>query len=577
MVFKGSLAVAASTAPPQSRAEVLAGFFLGAYIGLSVPIIGLGIATMYVPARDAMLVFGAWRRPRSPARYGLSPSDPPEPRPAAGPSDPIAPFPSIRSPWRRRDELSRRGGCEIRATGAATRDARAVSLRRGGIDYEGLPPALAAGAIEPGDVAYAEKRSSAMRAGSPGLILPVRTPAEVSDALGFARSQSVALSIRSGGHGLSGRSTNDGGIVIDLSPMNTITGLDRVTRRVRMEPGANFGQVAASLAPHGWALSSGDYGGVGVGGLATGGGIGWLVREHGLTIDHLLGADVVLADGTHVHASDEENAELFWGLRGAGANFGVVTAFEFEAAEVGPIGFAQMAFDAEDLPGLLLRWNDAMADAPRDLTTSLIVGARRSGRPQIAQLSAVVDSADPDVVAQRAERIAEIAPLLDARLRIIPYSELMRAHPGSHVGLGEPAVRSGLVEEISEQFAAAAERLLASGVVFFFQMRSLGGAVADIPVDATAFAHRSARFQLNAFGIDRARLDALWDDVYQHLSGLYLNFETDRRAQRLHDAFPPRTLRRLQRLKAQVDPGNVFRDNFNIAPQFDGLAKAARS
>lgn len=472
------------------------------------------------------------------------------------------------------DAVAYEGATTGDATGV-TRDARVVSLRRDLIDYEGLPPALAAAAIEPGDHAYTEKRSSAMRAGSPGLILPVRTAGEVSDALAFARRQPVALSIRSGGHGLSGRSTNDGGIVIDLSPMNAIEVLDPAARRVRIEPGAIFASVAEVLAPHGWALSSGDYGGVGVGGLATGGGIGWLVREHGLTIDHLLGADVVLADGTHVHASHRENAELFWGLRGAGANFGVVTAFEFEVDEVGPIGFAQMTFDAEDLPALLLRWNDVMADAPRDLTASLLVGPRRIGRPQIAQLSAVVDSADLAVVRQRVERLAEVAPLLDAQVRIIEYAELMRAYPGSHVGRGEPAVRSGLVEVISEQFATAAERLLATGVVFFFQMRSLGGAVADVPVDATAFAHRNARFQLNAFGNDRTRLDALWDDVYEHLSGLYLNFETDRSAQRLHDAFPPRTLLRLRLLKAQVDPTNVFRDNFNIAPQLDGAASQA--
>jgi Berberine and berberine like len=252
-----------------------------------------------------------------------------------------------------------------------------------------------------------------------------------------------------------------------------------------------------------------------------------------------------------------------------------VTAFEFEVEEVGPIGFAQMAFDAEDPPALLLRWKEVMADAPRDLTTNLIVGPPRIGRPQIAQLLAVVDSADPNVVRERVQRIAEIAPVLDAQARITEYAELMRAYPSSHVGRGEPAVRSGLVEEISEQFATAAARLLSTGVVFFFQMRSMGGAVADVPADATAFAHRSPRFQLNAFGTDRARLDALWDDVYQHLSGLYLNFETDQGAQRLHDAFPPRTLQRLRLLKTQVDPDNVFRDNFNIAPQFDGAAAHA--
>jgi FAD/FMN-containing dehydrogenase len=210
----------------------------------------------------------------------------------------------------------------------------------------------------------------------------------------------LPLSIRSGGHGLSGRSTNDGGVVIDLSRMNAIKVLDRATRRVRIEPGARWMDVAAALAPYGWALSSGDCGGVGVGGLATAGGVGWFVREHGLTIDHLRAVEMVLSDGSVVRASDEEHPDLFWAVRGAGANFGIVTSFEFEVDEVGPVGWAQLVFDASDTAALIEKWGAAIETSPRDLTSAFIIAPRR-GQPLIAYIMALIDSDQPDTVVNR--------------------------------------------------------------------------------------------------------------------------------------------------------------------------------
>jgi len=152
------------------------------------------------------------------------------------------------------------------ALAAPVRSAAALARRRDGIDYDGLPASLAAAAVEPGDFGYARVRSTYMRGGAPGLVLRVTSVAQVAAALAFARDQAgVAMAVRSGGHGISGRSTNDGGIVIDVSALNTIEIMDEATRRVRLGPGARWMDVAAALAPHGWALSSGDYGGVGVG------------------------------------------------------------------------------------------------------------------------------------------------------------------------------------------------------------------------------------------------------------------------------------------------------------------------
>src|SRR5690606_29071258 len=197
---------------------------------------------------------------------------------------------------------------------APTRPSSALALRREGIDYDNVPKALADQAVEPGDHAFPKLRSTYIYGGNPGLVLRPRTAEEVSEAVSYAARQSVPLAVRSGGHGISGRATNDGGIVIDLGQMNSVKLLDEKSGHFRVEPGARWGEVAAALAPHGLGMSSGDFGGVGVGGLATAGGIGYFTRKHGLTLDHVQAADVVLADGSMVRADRENNADLFWAL-----------------------------------------------------------------------------------------------------------------------------------------------------------------------------------------------------------------------------------------------------------------------
>jgi FAD/FMN-containing dehydrogenase len=448
------------------------------------------------------------------------------------------------------------------------RSSAARSKRRPGIDYDRVPSSLADAAVEPGDSRYAGVRSTYMRGGSPGLVLRPNNTAEVVEALAFAREHhELPLSIRSAGHGISGRSTNDGGIVISLANMNSIDVLDRDARRVRIGPGARWMDVAAALEPYGWALSSGDYGGVGVGGLATAGGIGWLVRQHGLTIDHLRAVEIVLADGSIVRASDAENSDLFWAVRGAGANFGIVTSFEFEVDQVGNVGFAQLTLDASDIAGFLEKWGAVIESAPRDLTSFLMMGRPRRGQPTIAQILSVVDSDQPEIIIDRLQPIADIAPLYDQRVFITSYANIMaNAQGGDHNAVGEPHTRSGLIDHVTPEFAAATARLIESGATYFFQIRSVGGAVADIHPDATAYTNRSANFSVSAVGASYERLNAEWDRLHHHFNGLYLSFDTDLRAERLHDAFPPHTLDRLRELKLRYDPDNVFKDNFNIDP-----------
>lgn len=447
--------------------------------------------------------------------------------------------------------------------------------RHPGINYDTVPPALAGDAVEPGQAAYARVRSNYLRGGSPGLVLRPADTVQVSEAIRWARTQPVALSVRSGGHGVSGRSTNHGGIVIDLGRLRDIEVLDVATRRVRIGPGARWGEVAAALQPRGWALTSGDSGGVGVGGLSTAGGIGFFAREHGLTIDHLRGVEMVLADGTVVRASETERPDLFWGVRGAGFALGIATSFEFEVDEVGDIGFGQLVHDVTaDPAGFLERWGVAVESSPRDTTSFLVMGQPRDGR-LVAQTMNVVDSDDPETVVSRLEHLAVVAPLVGQAAQIMPYDALVVAPPRGHDGQGEPVSRSGLIEHLTPEFTRDAAALLHSGAVYFFQIRSLGGATGDVDPGATAFAHRAANFQVLGMGSSHRRLDPLWDRMLPHYSGTYLSFDSDARPERIHDAFPPETLARLRQLKRRYDPDLVFRDNFAITPDPEGAERTA--
>ncbi|MFI7589875.1 LLM class flavin-dependent oxidoreductase [Spongisporangium articulatum] len=450
---------------------------------------------------------------------------------------------------------------------APTRSRAALSQRRAGIDYDAAPAGVPV--IEPGDFEYPDVANTYMRGGRPGIVLQPTDAVQVSRAVAFARRHpDVPLSVRSGGHGISGRSTNDGGIVIDLRRMNAIEVLDDGRRLVRVGAGARWAEVAASLGEHGWALSSGDYGGVGVGGLATAGGIGWLAREHGLTIDHVRAVELVLADGSIVRVDAEHDPDLFWAVRGAGANMGIATSFDFEVDEVGEVGWAQLVFDGSDAAAFLEGWGAAVQASPRDLTSFLIMSGARRGQPQTAFVMAMVDSADSDTIIERLQPFAQLGPLLQQSVQLTTYAQVMaNADLGPQQGAGEPVSRSALVDAITPEVAAGAARLLDSGATHFFSVRALGGAVADVPDDATAFAHRSAAFSIATFGANEARLEAAWRDVAGHSRGLYLSFETSLRPERVGEAFPPATLERLRAVKSRVDPDNLFRDNFAIAAE----------
>ncbi|MFH5823625.1 FAD-binding oxidoreductase [Georgenia sp. AZ-5] len=344
--------------------------------------------------------------------------------------------------------------------------------------------------------------------------------------------------------------------------------LDPATRRFRVGPGATWGHVAEKLGARGWAMTSGNYGDVGVGGLATAGGIGYLARAHGVTVDHVVAAELVLADGSKVRTDAATEPDLFWAVRGAGSSIGVATALELEALEVGNVVVGTFTYDATDAAGFLLRWSRYLAAAPRRLTSFPFVGAARRGQGPVAQAINVWADDDVDAAVAALEPMLGLAPVVDQRAQLVPYGALVPPGDSRHVGQQTTRIRSGFVPHTTEEDAAALARLLADPAVQVLEVRSMGGAVADVDPAATAFAHRRQEVFVSAWGTPGAaeRFDAAWSAFAPHTSGLYAVYTSDLRPERVHDAYPGATYDRLAEIKRRVDPGNLFARGLIVAP-----------
>jgi len=450
---------------------------------------------------------------------------------------------------------------ERRSAGTATgavRPASVLAKRVPGIDYDAIPDSLAGSVVEPGDRGYSAVRSTYIWAGSPGLVVRARSTDEVAQALVFARTQDVPLAVRSGGHGIAGRSTNDGGIVIDLGALDGVEVLDRDRRLVRLGAGAHWGDVAAKLSPLGMAISSGDYGDVGVGGLVVAGGQGLLGRSYGLTLDHVVAAEVVLADGSVVRATADDHPDLLWAVRGAGAAVGIVTSVDIEAAAVGDVVLATFVYDATDTADLLLTWSQLVEDSPWELTSFLTLVPARPDQPPIAQAMTVWAGDDTDAAVAALEPFLGVAPVLQQQANLLPYSGVVQAHHSRHDG-GAPAnIRGGLVEHVTPDVARVLADLLRAGETQMLQLRAVGGAVNTVPADATAYAHRTQSFSLSAMttASRRPALDRRWDQLGEAVTGVYRSFDLG--DDRLERVYPPVTLERLRAVARRYDPDGVF-------------------
>jgi hypothetical protein len=434
--------------------------------------------------------------------------------------------------------------------------------------------------IEPGAAEYEAASRSKLVAGSPALVLRPKTVADVQAAVRFAAGSGLALSVRGGGHSFPGFGTNDGGVVIDLGALADVEVIDGELadgerRLVRVGGGATWGQVADALAPHALAISSGDTKSVGVGGLTLSGGIGWKVRKHGLTLDHLVAAELVTADGTVVPASAEVNPELFWAIRGGGGNLGIVTSFEFVAHPTTEVFFGRVTFPVAETAVVLQGWADYLRTAPEELTSIVNLANPFAGGPEApVEVHVAFDGNDPELAARALDPIRRLGTVLDDDVAPHAYADILVDGAELPPGL-ELLGHSGFVhrESVPEALRILAEAATAPGSPSI-AIRSLGGAVSRVPDDATAYAHRRAELLVATVtggpkpAIEAARpgLAAMWASLAPHVDGAYSNFLTSTSAEDVAAVYPAPVHERLAAVKRQYDPSNLFARNHNVSP-----------
>jgi FAD/FMN-containing dehydrogenase len=445
--------------------------------------------------------------------------------------------------------------------------------------------------VRPADEGFAAARSAAVWNGDvtrqPALIARPRTAEEVAAAVTAARSSGLDLTVRGGGHSVPGNSVADGAVMLDLSLMTGVS-VDPDARRATVGGGASWAPVDAATAAHGLAVVGGTVSHTGVAGLTLGGGMGWLTRRQGLSCDNLVQATVVTAEGRIVAASEREHPDLFWALRGAGANFGVFTEFVLAVHDTDPMAHLGMFFWAvEDAREPLRTIREYLTDLPAGLGTLMagmsvpaapFIPAEHHGRTAIGVMVAGWGAADAHAAA--------LAPLRDLRplaefVTPIPYTALQQmlddtSHWGVHAyekGLDLDDLPDGALDTLLEWLPRK------TGPDSFIPVFPLGGRYAEIPDDATAFAgRRSTRWSISLVAqtedaatleADREWVRAAWQELrpFAGSDRAYVNFLGDVDEARVRTAYGEEKYRRLAALKAQWDPDNVFRHNANIPPE----------
>ena len=435
--------------------------------------------------------------------------------------------------------------------------------------------------IAPGDAEYDEARSLFYGGldKRPTAIVRVASDADVARVIAEARDTGLELAVRSGGHSVAGHSTTEGGIVLDLSDMNALA-IDTDDRTAWAESGVTAGEYSSAAAEHGLATGFGDAASVGIGGITLGGGVGFLVRKFGLTIDALLAADVVTASGQVLRVSDESHPDLFWAIRGGGGNFGVVTRFRFRLFDVPEVFGGMLILPAT--PETVVRYAEASDAAPEELSTIATVMKAppmpflpETVHGKVILFGMIVHVGGGDIGERAVAPFRSIAEPMADMLKEMPYPGIYMEEEGDFHPIA--ADRTMFVDRIDEHVATtlldrieSSDAMMAAG-----QFRVLGGAMARVPADATAFAHRSSKIMVNVAALfeqieDRPKYEewvqAFADELRQDDQGAYVNFLEDEGEERIRAAYPGATWDRLREIKARYDPDNLFRLNQNIPP-----------
>jgi hypothetical protein len=454
-----------------------------------------------------------------------------------------------------------------------------------GISIARLRASLRGRVITPGDAGYDEART--LYYGGidrrPAVVVRAADAGDVARIVELARDTGSELAVRSGGHSLAGHSVTDGGIVLDLGEMRDLN-IDVAGRTAWAQSGLTAGEYTTAAGVYGLATGFGDTGSVGIAGITLSGGVGYLVRKHGLTIDDLLAVEVVTADAELLHIDAQAHPDLFWALRGGGGNFGVATRFRFRLHQVATILGGMLVLPAT--PQVIASFIAEAEAAPQELSAIAnvmpapplpFVPADQHGR--LVVMATVVHAGDPGAGERAVAPFRAIAtPIAD----LVQPMHYPRIYPPEEADLHPTAVTHTMfVDAIDRDVAATIVDYLDSSdaAMRVVQLRVLGGAMARVPSDSTAFAHRASRIMVNVVALydgpaDRAVRQAWVSEFAAALrqgdQGAYVGFLGDEGQARVRQAYPGSIWERLVAVKGRYDPTNLFRLNHNIPPAIHG-------
>jgi FAD/FMN-containing dehydrogenase len=468
-----------------------------------------------------------------------------------------------------------------------------VSDVSAGVDPAPLRRSFDGEIVLPGDRTFDTARRvwNAMVDRRPALIARCATVGDVAAAVRFGRANDVEIGVRCGGHSVSGLSVPEDGLMVDLSRFDSVR-VDRDRRRAWVQGGALLSRLDRATQQFGLATTAGNVSHTGVGGLTLGGGMGWLARRLGLTIDNLIGVEMVTADGEFVRATESENADLFWGLRGGGGNFGIVTEFEFQ---LHPVGKAALTVDAffrpDEAAGALRRWRELIPGAPRQATLTAWVGTggqwpflppELHDRPLAS--AGYVWVGDTDEGRRLLPLIRDLGRPVAERVQELTYLQLQTFEDDTTEA---PALRrywkghylrevpDGAIDAFLSRGSADGSPAADDGFLPYAGLQSYGGAISDVDDSATAFSHRDALVEFVAAARwsdpaeDQARIAAARRHgaaLEPFASGAYVNALSDEGDAGVRRAYTDSKLARLTALKDRYDPDNVFHLNHNIRP-----------
>jgi FAD binding domain/Berberine and berberine like len=445
-----------------------------------------------------------------------------------------------------------------------------------------LRAALDGRVITPNDPVYDEARTIFYGGFDrrPAVIVRPANATDVSRVVKLAREDQVELAVRGGGHSIAGYSTTEGGIVLDLGQMKALE-IDVESRTAWAQAGLTAAEYMDATAAHGLATGFGDTGSVGIGGLTLGGGMGYLVRKHGLTIDSLLGAEVVTADGDVKYVDAEHHSDLFWAIRGGGGNFGIVTRFRYQLHEINTVVGGLLVLPAT--PDVIASFVAEAEAAPDELSTIAgimpappmpFLPKEHHGQP--VMMIMLVYAGDQDRGNQAMAPFRALTTPLADMIRPMRYPEIFSLVPeGNDHPLA--AIHTMFIDGIDQSSAETIVDNLRAGTapMRVAQLRVLGGAMARVPNDATAFAHRRRRILVTIVALggqpDEMAAHEAWATNFaaalsQDNPGAFVNFLGNEGEARLHEAYPGPTWDRLVAIKQRYDPSNLFRLNHNIPP-----------